>query len=98
PHSGTRPLQQEWQLLHPRPHNGQPIFPVTEVKVPVTPLFQHASPTQPLSSVEPLTPLNFLPGTIDRARLPKNITLGPQYTPPQENQILVPVGDEGGCE
>jgi quinohemoprotein ethanol dehydrogenase len=78
--------------------NGQPIFPVTEVKVPVTPSFQHASPTQPLSSVEPLTPLNFLPGTIDMAKLPKNLTLKPQYTPPQENKILVPVGDEGGCE
>ena len=78
--------------------NGQPIFPVTEVKVPVTPSFQNASPTQPLSSVEPLTPLNFLPGTIDMATLPKNLTLEPQYTPPQQNNILVPVGDEGGCE
>jgi quinohemoprotein ethanol dehydrogenase len=78
--------------------NGQPIFPVTEVKVPVSPSFQNASPTQPLSSVEPLTPMNFLPGTIDMAKLPKNLTLEPQYTPPQENNILVPVGDEGGCE
>jgi quinohemoprotein ethanol dehydrogenase len=77
---------------------GQPIFPMTEVKVPVTPSFQKASPTQPLSSVEPLTPLNFLPGTIDRAKLPKNLTLEPQYTPPRQNNILVLVGDEGGCE
>jgi alcohol dehydrogenase (cytochrome c) len=51
--------------------NGQSIFPVTEVKVPVSPSFQNASPTQPASSVEPLTPMNFLPGTIDMTKLPK---------------------------
>jgi quinohemoprotein ethanol dehydrogenase len=78
--------------------NGQPIFPVTEVKVPVSPSFQSASATQPVSSVEPLTPLNFLPGTIDMTKLPKNLTLAPQYTPPQENEILIAVGDDGGCE
>ena len=78
--------------------NGQPIFPVTEVKVPVSPSFQNASPTQPVSSVEPLTPLNFVPGTIDMTKLPKNITLAPQYTPPQENEVLIAVGDDGGCE
>ncbi len=78
--------------------NGQPIFPVTEVKVPVSPSFQNASPTQPASSVEPLTPLNFLPGTIDMTKLPKNLTLAPQYTPPQENEVLIAVGDDGGCE
>jgi PQQ-dependent dehydrogenase (methanol/ethanol family) len=78
--------------------NGQPIFPVTEVKAPVSPSFQNASPTQPKSSVEPLTPLDFLPGTIDMAKLPKNITPSPQYTPPQENTVLIAVGDDGGCE
>jgi quinohemoprotein ethanol dehydrogenase len=78
--------------------NGQPIFPVTEVKVAVSPSFQSASPTQPVSSVEPLTPLDFVPGTIDMTKLPKNLTLAPQYTPPQENEVLIAVGDDGGCE
>jgi alcohol dehydrogenase (cytochrome c) len=78
--------------------NGQPIFPVTEVNVPVSPSFQNASPTQPASSVEPLTPLNFVPGTIDMTKLPTGVTLAPQYTPPQENEVLIAVGDDGGCE
>jgi alcohol dehydrogenase (cytochrome c) len=78
--------------------NGQPIFPVTEVKAPVSPSFQNASPTQPKSSVETLTPLDFVPGTIDMAKLPKNLTPSPQYTPPQENTVLIAVGDDGGCE
>jgi alcohol dehydrogenase (cytochrome c) len=78
--------------------NGQPIFPVTEVKVPVIPSFQNASPTQPVSSVEPLTPLNFVPGTIDMTKLPTNLTLEPQYSLPQDHDILIAVGDDGGCE
>jgi alcohol dehydrogenase (cytochrome c) len=78
--------------------NGQPIFPVNEIKVPVTPSWQHASPTQPVSSVEPLTPLDFLPGTIDMTKLPKNLTLAPQYSIPQNHDLLIPVGDDGGCE
>jgi alcohol dehydrogenase (cytochrome c) len=78
--------------------NGQPIFPVTEVRVPVSPSFQNASPTQPKSSVEPLAPLDFVPGTIDMAKLPKNLTPSPQYTPPQENEVLIAVGDDGACE
>src|SRR5260370_1552748 len=48
--------------------------------------------------MEPLTPLNFLPGTIDMTALPKTLTLAPQYTPPQENEVLIAVGDDGGCE
>jgi glucose dehydrogenase len=44
--------------------NGEPIFPVKEVAVPVSPAWQNAWPTQPVSSVEPLTPLDFVPGTI----------------------------------
>jgi quinohemoprotein ethanol dehydrogenase len=78
--------------------NGQPIFPVKEVKVPVSPSWQNAWPTQPVSSVEPLTPLDFVPGTIDMKKLPKDLTLAPQYTIPQEHDILIPVGDDGGCE
>jgi alcohol dehydrogenase (cytochrome c) len=78
--------------------NGQPIFPVKEINVPVSPSWQHAWPTQPQSSVEPLTPLDFVPGTIDMSKLPKNLTLAPQYTLPQEHDVLIAVGDDGGCE
>jgi quinohemoprotein ethanol dehydrogenase len=78
--------------------NGEPIFPVKEVAVPVSPVWQNAWPTQPVSSVEPLTPLDFVPGTIDKTRLPKDLTLAPQYTVPQEHRMLIAVGDDGGCE
>src|SRR5437899_2808350 len=40
--------------------NGAPLFPVAELPVPAGPEFQHASPTQPYSAVEPLTPLTFV--------------------------------------
>ena len=78
--------------------NGKPVFPVREVKVPTHPAWQHASPTQPVSSVEPLTPLKFLPGTIDRSLLPSGVKLGRQYTLPQEQEYLIVPGDDGGCE
>jgi quinohemoprotein ethanol dehydrogenase len=78
--------------------NGEPIFPVKEVKVPLTPSWQNAWPTQPVSSVEPLTPMDFLPGTIDKAKLPKDLILAPQYSVPNEHPILIAVGDDGGCE
>jgi quinohemoprotein ethanol dehydrogenase len=78
--------------------DGEPIFPVKEVAVPVSPVWQFAWPTQPVSSVEPLTPLDFVPGTIDKAKLPKDLTLAPQYTVPQEQPMLIAVGDDGGCE
>jgi quinohemoprotein ethanol dehydrogenase len=78
--------------------NGEPIFPVKEVAVPVGPVWQNAWPTQPVSSVEPLTPLDFLPGTIDKTKLPKDLILAPQYTVPQEHPMLIAVGDDGGCE
>jgi len=78
--------------------DGHPIFPVKEVKVPVSPSWQNAWPTQPQSSVEPLTPLDFVPGTIDTSKLPKGLTLAPQYSVPQDNEILIAVGDDGGCE
>lgn len=76
---------------------GQPIFPVTEVPVPPGPAFQHAAPTQPVSSVEPLTPLTFVrptPTHFDG----EPITLSPQYTPPDETLRLIVPGDDGGCE
>jgi quinohemoprotein ethanol dehydrogenase len=78
--------------------NGEPIFPVKEVKVPVTPAWQNAWPTQPVSSVEPLTPMDFVPGTIDKSKLPKDLILAPQYSIPNEHPILIAVGDDGGCE
>ncbi|HYL11919.1 MAG TPA: PQQ-binding-like beta-propeller repeat protein [Terriglobales bacterium] len=78
--------------------NGNPVFPVTEVKVPTSPAWQHASPTQPMSSVEPLTPLSFVPGTIDMSLLPAHVRLAPQYTLPQQQTYLIVPGDDGGCE
>jgi glucose dehydrogenase len=78
--------------------NGRPIFPVTEMPVPTRPSWQHPSPTQPVSSVEPLTPLTFVPGTIDLSQLPAGVRLAPQYTPPQQQEFLIVPGDDGGCE
>jgi quinohemoprotein ethanol dehydrogenase len=78
--------------------NGQPVYPVTETPVPTKPAWQHPSPTQPVSSVEPLTPLTFVPGTIDKSLLPKGVALAPQYTPPQQQELLMVPGDDGGCE
>lgn len=77
---------------------GEPVFPVKEVKVPTSPTWQHPSPTQPVSSVEPLTPLDFLPGTIDRSKLPSGVKLAKQWTPPTEQELLIVPGDDGGCE
>jgi alcohol dehydrogenase (cytochrome c) len=78
--------------------SGEPVFAVKEVDVPQNPVWQNASPTQPVSSVEPLTPLDFVPGTIDKSKLPKDLLLAPQYSIPQEHPILIAVGDDGGCE
>ncbi|OLB07420.1 MAG: hypothetical protein AUH14_03660 [Candidatus Rokubacteria bacterium 13_2_20CM_69_15_1] len=76
---------------------GQPIFPVTETPVPTGPAFQHAAPTQPVSSVEPLTPLTFVRPTPTEFN-GEPITLSPQYTPPDEVLRLIVPGDDGGCE
>jgi PQQ-dependent dehydrogenase (methanol/ethanol family) len=89
--------------------NGKPIFPVTEVPVPVTNVppgvdttFQNASPTQPVSSVEPLTPMTFVRPTPATFTNPDGtieaVTLAPQYTPPGDKLILIVPGDDGGCE
>lgn len=78
--------------------NGQPFYAVTEVPVPTSPAWQHPAPTQPLSAVEPLTPLTFVPGTIDASLLPPGVMLAPQYTPPQQQEFLIVPGDDGGCE
>jgi PQQ-dependent dehydrogenase (methanol/ethanol family) len=78
--------------------NGEPVFPVIETPVPTMPAWQHPSHTQPVSTVEPLTPLTFVPGTIDFSKLPSDITLAPQWTPPQQRELLIVPGDDGGCE
>ncbi len=72
--------------------NGQPLYPVTETPVPTTPAWQFPWPTQPVSSVEPLTPLTIL------FEVPGSIRTAPQYTPPNEKDVLISPGDDGGCE
>jgi len=81
--------------------NGEPIFPVNEAAVPTDPSWQNASSTQPVSTVEPLTPLDFVPGTIDTTKLTAafpGIKLAPEWTVPQEQLYLIVPGDDGGCE
>ena len=81
--------------------NGNPVFSVTETPVPTTPAWQHPSPTQPMSSVEPLTPLTFVPGTIDLNLLTQafpGVKLGPEWTVPQDTTFVIVPGDDGGCE
>jgi len=72
--------------------NGAPLFPVAELPVPAGPEFQHASPTQPYSAVEPLTPLTFVRPN-DTGYPPQ-----PQYTPPGPDIFVMVPGDDGGCE
>jgi len=78
--------------------NGEPVFLVKKKSVPTTPEWQHPSPTQPVSSVEALTPLDFVPGTIDRSKLPSGVKLAKPWTPPTEQELLIVPGDDGGCE
>jgi quinohemoprotein ethanol dehydrogenase len=74
---------------------GQPIFPVTEVPVLSTmPAWQHAWPTQPSSSVQPLVPLSVQPPTPTLAGFP----VAPQYTPPSPTTVVIQPGDDGVCE
>ena len=95
---------------------GQPIFPVTERPVPPSvagAAFQIASPTQPYSAVEPMTPLSFDQLTTEEQPDTAAITAAfssflapgqtevarsPQYTPPDETLRLIMPGDNGGCE
>jgi PQQ-dependent dehydrogenase (methanol/ethanol family) len=72
--------------------NGQPIFAVTEERVPTMPSFQHPAPTQPFSAVEPLTPLTFV-----RAN-DTGFSARPQFTPPGPDVFVMVPGDDGGCE
>jgi alcohol dehydrogenase (cytochrome c) len=74
---------------------GRPIFPVTEKPVPSTmPAWQHAWPTQPSSSVEPLTPLSVEGNPSTLAGFP----VKPEYTPPSQTEVAMQPGDDGGCE
>jgi alcohol dehydrogenase (cytochrome c) len=70
--------------------NGTPLHEVTETPVPSGPAWQHASPTQPVSSVQPLTPRE-----IEFA--PPDTTKALRFTPPQETPLLMG-GPEQGCE
>jgi len=100
--------------------NGQPIFPVTEVAAPFgvpsppsNAAFQNAAAKQPVSAVEPLTPLRFdqltpadkpdtafITQTFQGLLAPgqTQVSLSPQYTPPDETLRLIMPGDDGGCE
>jgi glucose dehydrogenase len=95
-------------------HTGEPIFPVTEKPVPSSSAtFQNAAKTQPVSAVEPLTPISFdqltaieMPevDTITKAFSSflapgqSQVALSPEYTPPDETLRLMMPGDNGGCE
>jgi hypothetical protein len=37
-------------------------------------------------------------GTIDRNKLPSDVKLAPQYTPPSDQKFLMVPADDGGCE
>jgi quinohemoprotein ethanol dehydrogenase len=95
---------------------GEPIYTVTEEPVPPSgagAAFQNAAATQPVSAVEPLTPLRFNQLTAeeqpDKAAITaafssflapgqKEVVLSPEYTPPDETLRLIMPGDNGGCE
>jgi quinohemoprotein ethanol dehydrogenase len=70
---------------------GQPIFPVKNAPVPTQPSWQDAWPTQPVSTVQPLSPMS-VNGPTGPA-----ITAAPAFTPPQQQQLAVQPGGVGGC-
>lgn len=70
---------------------GQPLFPVTEKPVVTQPAWQNPWPTQPVSSVQPLTPMTVGP-------VATGVTAVPQYTPPQQQQLAMQPAADGGCE
>jgi glucose dehydrogenase len=71
--------------------NGKPVFPVHEMPVSTEPSWQHPSPTQPMSSVQALTPT-----TVDPA--PTTVPVAPEFTAPQEQEFAMQPGPDGGCE
>jgi len=70
---------------------GKPIFPVTEQKVPTSPSWQAASPTQPISSIEHLTPWTIGLNT-------SGYKAAPMFTPPGPTPMLYQPGSQAGCE
>ena len=71
--------------------NGSPLYPVIETPVPTEPAWQNPWPTQPVSTVESLTPHEVGP-------LPPGYVGAPQWTPPQETTYSIQPGDSGGLE
>jgi alcohol dehydrogenase (cytochrome c) len=70
---------------------GKPLYPVRETPVSTLPSWQNPSPTQPVSSVQPLVPMKVDP-------VPAGITAAPEFTPPQEQPLAMQPGPDGGCE
>jgi alcohol dehydrogenase (cytochrome c) len=70
---------------------GRPLFPVKEVPVPTQPSWQDPWPTQPVSAVQPLTPMT-ITGPVS-----PGVTAAPEFTPPQQQQFAVQPAGVGGC-
>ncbi len=74
--------------------NGKPIFPVTETPVPQDPAWQHPWPTQPMSSVDALTPT-----ALQDEPKGYGYNYQPYFTPANDNPMPVEQpGTEAGCE
>lgn len=71
---------------------GNPLYPVKEVQVPNTPVWQNPWPTQPESTVDSLTAHSVLSAT------PPGYTAARQWTPPQEKSYAMQPGTDGGVE
>lgn len=73
--------------------DGKPLFKVTEEKMPQKPAWQHPWPKQPISSVQPLTPIGVQNG-------PKGYGYNyqPYFTPPNQPMPIEQPGTEAGCE
>ncbi|HZE04216.1 MAG TPA: PQQ-binding-like beta-propeller repeat protein [Solirubrobacteraceae bacterium] len=70
---------------------GRPLWPVRQERVPAGPRWQHAWPTQPISSVQPLTPQRVL-------YTPPGMHASPEFTPPNRHGVLIQPGAQAGCE
>jgi alcohol dehydrogenase (cytochrome c) len=71
---------------------GESLFPYQEVPVPTQPAWESPWPTQPVSSIEPLTELSAeLP-------LPAGYTAAPEWTPYQPGPLVFQPWADGGME
>ncbi len=95
---GPWSLLQERELLHFGPAERQAGVSGDRDAGSHQPGLAECIADEPVSSVEPLTPLTFVPGTIDFSLFPTDIMLAPQWTPPQDQEYLIVPGDDGGCE